>query len=548
MAIKEIFVKKFEVFGSQISDRTIQTEIFADGVKIKTTKWSSYSYTVERAKQKDIENTESTYGIFVENPPRYYKQAPSEPPFEPISKEEEVTEEEKVEQNLGEIPPEATINPNINQSVAPVSKKFTVAGRVYDIETGEFLTKTKISVGLGDAALGLRSTRTDNQGKFKFKIQLQIDKETGQSYFTNYNLRYQKKGYSLERQPIIAADGTVLTTLNNVGLEIKTSRLEQEKSQLQANIEEATQQVKNLVPKDPGQALKNIIIAQYKRIKDSLIPIILALLATYGISRLRDFLNGDRSEVDCPPQNKINESISKKNRIVRQLNNIYKTIDSATKAVNATVRLISIFRVLARVLINIPIPTTFGIPPGPAGGVIFSIPASTINKIQEAIKKFDRLLAKFAGFSLPVLVALAMLQSILALCIQLLGGLDSVIAQCAGRGDTGDGIGGTGDGIGGTGDGIGDGTGGVQLSADLLAATQEAESDGEPAITEVNGFILDVVTVPNASVGSLQRRQAIAKNRDGVTLLKGDLSFSSSDQILLNELSFYIQVNNLKAD
>jgi len=423
----------------------------------------------------------------------------------------------------------AVINPNIDQSIAPIFKKFTITGRINDRKTGEFLEKVKVSVGLGDAALGLRSTRTDNQGKFKFEIQLQIDKETQQSYYIDYNLRYNKKGYSLERQPIISADGTVLTTLNNKELEIKTSRLEQEKTQLQTNIEETTQRVKNLVPKDPGQALKNIIIAQYKRVKDSLIPIILSLLATYGISRLRDFLNGDRSEVDCPSQSKINETVNKKNKIVRQLNNIYKTIDSSTKAVNATVRIISIFRALARVLINIPIPTTIGLPPGPAGGVIFSIPASTINRIQEAIKKFDRLLAKFSGFSLPVLVALATLQSILALCIQLLGGLDSVIAQCVGQGATEDG-------------------GGEQLSADLLASTQQSSDDGEPVLTEVNGFILSAITVPNANVGSLQRRQAIAKNRDGVTLLKGEPSFSSSDQILLNELAFTIQVNNLKAD
>lgn len=424
----------------------------------------------------------------------------------------------------------AVINPNIDQSIAPVFKKFTITGRINDVETGEFLEKVKVSVGLGDSALGLRSTRTDNQGKFKFEIQLQIDEATQQSYYIDYNLRYNKKGYALERQPIIAADGTVLNTLNNKGLNTKTSRLEQEKSQLQANIEETTQRIKNLVPKDPGQALKNIVIAQYKRIKDSLIPIILGLLAAYGVSRLRDFLNGDRSEVDCPSQSKINETVSKKNKIVRQLNNIYKTIDSATKAVGTTTRLISIFRALARILINIPIPTTIGLPPGPAGGVIFSIPTATINRIQEAIKKFDRLLAKFAGFSLPVLVALATLQSLLALCIQLLGGLDSVIAQCAGE------------------RGIEDGTGGVQLSADLLSATQQASDDGEPVLTEVNGFILSAITVPNASVGSLQRRQAIAKNRDGVVLLKGEPSFSSSDQILLNELSFTIQVNDLKAD
>jgi len=419
----------------------------------------------------------------------------------------------------------STINPNINQSIAPVSKQFTVAGRVYDIETGEFLTKTKISVGLGDAALGLRSTRTDNQGKFKFKIKLQIDEETGQSYYIDYNLRYQKKGYSLERQPIIAADGTVLTTLNNVGLKSKQTRLEQEKSILSNSIEEETQQIKKLVKKDRGEALKNVVLSQYKKVKDTIIPIVLTILATYGVSRLRDFLNGDRSEVDCPSQSKINESVNKKNKLVRQLNNIYKTIDSATKAVNNTIRTVSIFRALANVLINIPIPTTIGLPPGPAGGVIFSVPASFINKIQEAIKKIDRLLAKFIGFSLPVLAALAMLQSMLALAIKLLNSLDSVIALCAGSNVEG----------------------GEQLSADLLEATKEAENDGEDSLTEVNGFLLEVITDPNGKVGTIQRRQAIAKNKDGVTLLKGDSSFSSSDQILLNELAFYIQVNDLKA-
>jgi hypothetical protein len=122
------------------------------------------------------------------------------------------------------------------------------------------------------------------------------------------------------------------------------------------------------------------------------------------------------------------------------------------------------------------------------------------------------------------LAALAMLQSILALAIKLLNSLDGVIAFCAG-----------------------DIEGGEQLSADLLEATKEAENDGEGSLREVNGFLLDVITDPNGKVGTIQRRQAIAKNKDGVTLLKGDSSFSSSDQILLNELAFYIQVNDLKA-
>jgi hypothetical protein len=411
------------------------------------------------------------------------------------------------------------INPNIDQSIPPVFKKFTVSGRVQD--KGKSLEKVKVSVGLGESALGLRSTRTDNQGKFKFDIKLQIDEETGQSYYIDYNLRYQKKGYAMETQPIVAGDGSILTTLNNITLISKESKLKEEKSILSNSIEEETQQIKKLVKKDRGQALKNVVLSQYKKVKDTIIPIVLTLLATYGISRLRDFLNGVKDEIKCPSQSKINETVKKKNQLVRQLNNIYKTIDSATKSVNTTVRTVSIFRALANVLINIPIPTTIG-GPGPIG-VIFSVPASFLNKIQEAIKKIDRLLAKFIGFTLPVLAALAMLQSILALAIKLLNSLDGVIAFCAG-----------------------DIEGGEQLSADLLEATKEAENDGEGSLREVNGFLLDVITDPNGKVGTLQRRQAIAKNKDGVTLLKGDSSFSSSDQILLNELAFYIQVNDLK--
>jgi hypothetical protein len=137
------------------------------------------------------------------------------------------------------------INPNINQSIPPVFKKFTVSGRVQD--KGKSLEKVKVSVGLGESALGLRSTRTDNQGKFKFDIKLQIDEETGQSYYIDYNLRYQKKGYAMETQPIVAGDGSILTTLNNITLISKESKLKEEKSILSNSIEEETQQIKKLV-------------------------------------------------------------------------------------------------------------------------------------------------------------------------------------------------------------------------------------------------------------------------------------------------------------
>jgi len=46
----------------------------------------------------------------------------------------------------------------------------------------------------------------------------------------------------------------------------------------------------------------------------------------------------------------------------------------------------------------------------------------------------------------------------------------------------------------------------------------------------------------------LKRRRATATNKQNVVMLRGEWSFSSIDQILIDELVFYIEQNNLKTD
>ena len=48
------------------------------------------------------------------------------------------------------------------------------------------------------------------------------------------------------------------------------------------------------------------------------------------------------------------------------------------------------------------------------------------------------------------------------------------------------------------------------------------------------------------TTNNLKRRRAIARNQQGVIVLQGEWSYSSIDQILIDELVFYIQQNNLK--
>ncbi len=65
-------------------------------------------------------------------------------------------------------------------------------------------------------------------------------------------------------------------------------------------------------------------------------------------------------------------------------------------------------------------------------------------------------------------------------------------------------------------------------------------------ILEVNGFTFDIET--ENTTNDLKRKRAVAKNPQGIILLRGEYSYSSSEQILINELAFYIKVNDLKAD
>ena len=85
-----------------------------------------------------------------------------------------------------------------------------------------------------------------------------------------------------------------------------------------------------------------------------------------------------------------------------------------------------------------------------------------------------------------------------------------------------------------------------RVALELTALTNQQSTQTSPVVTNVNGFEIGVVT--EVTNNSLKRRRAIARNKQGVVMLQGEWSFSSIDQILIDELVFYIQQNNLKAD
>jgi len=87
-----------------------------------------------------------------------------------------------------------------------------------------------------------------------------------------------------------------------------------------------------------------------------------------------------------------------------------------------------------------------------------------------------------------------------------------------------------------------------ELALEIQRITQEQAAQGSPSIRKVNGFDMAVMTIDKVEIDGVKRRRAIAKNPQGIVMLQGEPSFSSDDQILIDELVFYIETNDLKAD
>ncbi len=83
-------------------------------------------------------------------------------------------------------------------------------------------------------------------------------------------------------------------------------------------------------------------------------------------------------------------------------------------------------------------------------------------------------------------------------------------------------------------------------SSELVeVAKAQQQSEESPNLSEYQGFIFEIEEVPFSP--TVNRKRALGKNQDGITLIQTELSFTPSDEVLINELKFIIDRDNLKA-
>ena len=247
--------------------------------------------------------------------------------------------------------------------------------------------------------------------------------------------------------------------------------------------------------------------------QNKLFPLAISLMVVFGITKLE---KEEQETAVCPNNELLRELIKRRNSIVKQINQMWIVI-AANTAIAALFLYLSIQ--LKGVKNSI---SAIGFPVATPPGV--GVPYSLIAKLEDVKELLKDLVGISEDLKKALLISLIFLVISLIIILRYLKRVDELIENCGGDIPM------------------------EQINAELLAIQANSQEQGNSILTNVNGFELSVIKEEKFKVGDQYRRKAIAKNSGGITILQGEPSFSAEDQILLDELSFYIIQNNLKAD
>jgi hypothetical protein len=507
-----------------------------------------------RSKQKDLESklSESPSGIGVE---------PNKKGLDVLKKETLEKIKFKVEQ--------------IKQKTIPRFEEYTVTGRIYDSQTAEPLKGVRIQVGVDlkggdDSKEGLPiktpkelsslntniklatdfkpytpinsllpkgvKPKTDSNGYFSFTfktlaIGVEDTNNEGEkrelTSLLDVGLIFMKKGY-------LPSSTSLLTLSNSVKRDLPTKgmfNINQAAQNAKDEVNNTIYAVGTKISQIGLSPFEKIIVGRKKSIQNvtnlltqKLIPLIIEILLMFSIAK-----PSQAEQVVCPSPERLKEALSKRNRAIKQINQVFTSIIINTGLAAVFLILSNALRTIRLNIDSLPFPMAFGTPPAKDwGGLAGAIPYSVIGTLQRIDDLLEELEDQNEGLNKQTLISLAFLIAGLIFCRLMIKTVDDSFKKCAQEKiDSGEFT-------------------LEELREELQNLAEENEVEGIIKKPFVNGFDLSVIETDN-EIGKLIPRQAIAKNKDGIIQLKGEPSFSSTDQVLIDELAFYIKSNNLKA-
>ena len=400
-------------------------------------------------------------------------------------------------------------NINLTPLSSPTEIEYSIEGTIVD-STNPNKTIPGAKISTNDQ----NQTTSKINGQFILKGKTTSDKKI--------SISVSLKGYTPQNFIPYYGDDTIKSNLGVIQLQLIQKSLDQDKIDstllTDSQINGLTKSINS-----PSSFFQKKLTTSIINVKSRLIPLILTLIAGFGVTQVNKLIakgtpkiSDIQNQITCPTQAELARIISRKNRLVKQLNRLLKVIQSTEKFINSIKKFISTSSktILGLDISSLALPSS--IPPG------IGIPVGIINKSGDVINLLKNQIKGEQGKIDNLVSPLTLLKSVIAQALQYLNLLDNLVQHCYPDANQ------------------------EQISAELTAITTDESNQESPIVTDVNGFTMGVETEVTDS--SLKRRRAIATNKQGVVMLKGEFSFSSIDQILIDELVFYIQTNDLRAD
>lgn len=224
---------------------------------------------------------------------------------------------------------------------------------------------------------------------------------------------------------------------------------------------------------------------------------------------------------ECPKSKQLQKIIKTRSTLINHLTGFEKRVGKFSSLASKLTSTVKIVQTIIQIITSIPIPTAI-IPPGSPGGI--GVPINTLTKYSNKLIALNKTLDKLLGEAQGITGVIETVNPVIANVKSRLNSIDLAIQQCS-----------------------------IDQPADLtqiLAAAQppaNTGTEGTPKDAQGNpdpnylykGYVLAIVTDPN-SPRIAPRRYAIATDNKGTVRLRGDSSFSSDTQVLLDELKFKI--------
>jgi len=226
----------------------------------------------------------------------------------------------------------------------------------------------------------------------------------------------------------------------------------------------------------------------------------------------------------CLPQPQLDLIILQRNNIVNKLNQIGSVLDTATVAAGITSDLLNNLITAAKTLratktaLIAADATASGI--GPFASLVFQA-----NEVLDVLK-FDSLgnskLNKLKTIIDNTAAPISLTGSFISLAISSLNIIDGILIKCSPNSTY------------------------LTVSDDLKNITLR-QTIAENTLNQITykGFVLEIEITPYTP--TVNRRRAIGKNQSGIVMIQTEFSFTTSNQVLINELKFIIDRDNLKA-